>query len=222
KVENYLNEVKPNLLGWEADFGKELMTQEKAWLNLTWSGDAKWAIDEAKEVGVELEYVVPDEGSNVWFDGWLIPKYAQNVKAARYFINFMCRSDNAIRNMEEIGYVSAVGTDEVLEYMMDFAQEEGAVDTLDASYFFGDAAKAVVLDHVFYADQSVIDRCALMHDSGDRTKALLEMWSRVKGNNMNLTTVIILAVAVIAIVAAVLAKAKKNARHKKSTKKSHK
>ncbi len=221
QVENFLNGVKPNLLGWEADFGKELMTQEKAWLNLTWSGDAKWAIEEAKEVGVDLEYVVPEEGSNVWFDGWLIPKYAQNIKAARYFINFMCRSDVAIRNMEEIGYVSAVGTDEILEYMKDFAQEEGAVDTLDASYFFGDAAKAVVIDHVFYADKSVIDRCALMHDSGERTQELLEMWSRVKGNNMNLTTVIILVVAVIAILAAVLAKAKKNARHKKSAKKSH-
>ena len=221
-VEDFLKTVKPNLLGWEADYGKEMMSQEKAWLNLTWSGDAKWAIEEAKSVGVELGYTVPEEGSNVWFDGWLIPKYAQNVKAARYFINYMCRSDNAIRNMDEIGYVSAVGTEEVLDWMKEFAAKEGALDTLDASYFFGDAGKAVVVDPVFYADNSVIERCALMHDSGERTKELLEMWSRVKGDNMNATTIIILAVAVVAIVAFVLAKAKKNARHKKSSAKRHK
>lgn len=219
-VEDYLNTVKPNLLGWEADFGKEMMSQEKAWVNLTWSGDAKWAIEEAKTVNVELDYRVPDEGSNVWFDGWLIPKYAKNVKAARYFINYMCKSENAIRNMDEIGYVSAVGTEEVLESMKEFAAKESLVDSLDASYFFGDVAKSVVLDPVFYADKSVIDRCALMHDSGDRTQALLEMWSRVKGNNMDITTIVILVIAVLAVAAAIMSRAKKNSRHKKSPRKS--
>lgn len=53
------------------------MTKGKAYLNMTWSGDAVWAIEEAKNVGVELGYEVPKEGSNVWFDGWVIPKYAK-------------------------------------------------------------------------------------------------------------------------------------------------
>ena len=59
RVEAYLNEMKPNIAGWEADFGKEMMTKEKAWMNLTWSGDAQWAIEEAEAVGVPLDYVVP-------------------------------------------------------------------------------------------------------------------------------------------------------------------
>lgn len=42
--------MKPNIAGWEADFGKEMMTKNKAWLNMTWSGDAKWAIEEADAV----------------------------------------------------------------------------------------------------------------------------------------------------------------------------
>lgn len=75
-VENYLKALKPNIEGWEADFGKETMTKGKAWLNMTWSGDAVWAIEEAEKVGVDLGYEVPLEGSNVWFDGWVIPKYA--------------------------------------------------------------------------------------------------------------------------------------------------
>ena len=32
-VEKYLKAMKPLIAGWEADFGKEMMTKGKAWLN---------------------------------------------------------------------------------------------------------------------------------------------------------------------------------------------
>ena len=185
KVEALLKKAKPYVAGWEADFGKEIMTKEKAWLNLSWSGDAAWAIEEAATVDVELDYLVPEDGSITWFDGWVIPKYAKNTKAASYFINFMCKPENAIRNMDAIGYVSVIGTPEVLEYMSESAIESGYEEPLDVSYFFGEGADSVVINPVFYPDRKVIERCAMMHDSGPRTAALLEMWSRVKGDNLN-------------------------------------
>ena len=198
-VEALLKKTKPNVAGWEADFGKEMMTKEKAILNLTWSGDAVWAIEEAAEVDVELDYTVPKEGSIVWFDGWVIPKYAKNVKAASYFINFMCKSENAIRNMEEIGYVSVIGTPEVMEYMSESAIDGGLEEPLDLRYFFGEEADSVVINPVLYPDNSVIERCAMMHDSGPRTAALLEMWSRVKGDNLNNWMVIVIFIAIGAL-----------------------
>ena len=201
-VEALLKKTKPNVAGWEADFGKEMMTKEKAILNLTWSGDAVWAIEEAAEVDVELDYIVPKEGSIVWFDGWVIPKYAKNIKAASYFINFMCMSENAIRNMEEIGYVSVIGTPEVMEYMSESAVESGFDEPQDLSYFFGEGADSVVINPVLYPDKSVIERCAMMHDSGPRTAALLEMWSRVKGDNLNNWMVIVILVAIVALLVA--------------------
>ncbi|MFR9603052.1 MAG: ABC transporter substrate-binding protein, partial [Rikenellaceae bacterium] len=112
RVAEHLINLRDNVAGWEVDFGKEMMTKEKADISLSYSGDAVWAKEEGAEVGVELDYIVPQEGSIVWFDGWVIPKYAKNVKAASYFINFMCRPDNALRNMYEIGYVTAVATPE--------------------------------------------------------------------------------------------------------------
>ena len=201
-VEALLKKTKPNVAGWEADFGKEMMTKEKAILNLTWSGDAVWAIEEAAEVDVELDYTVPKEGSIVWFDGWVIPKYAKNVKAASYFINFMCKSENAIRNMDEIGYVSVIGTPEVMEYMSESAIESGLEEPLDLRYFFGEEADSVVINPVLYPDNSVIERCAMMHDSGPRTAALLEMWSRVKGDNLNNWMVIVIFIAIGALLVA--------------------
>ncbi|MDO4948983.1 MAG: ABC transporter substrate-binding protein [Bacteroidales bacterium] len=213
-VENYLKSIKDGVVGWETDFGKEMMTKGETMLNLSWSGDAQWAIEEAGEVGVNLDYVVPDEGSNVWFDGWVIPKYAKNVKAAQYFINFLCRSDIAIRNMNEIGYVSVIGTDEVLQSRIDPENFE----PINASYFFGEGNDSICINPVQYPDQSVIDRCAMMHDSGDRTEAMLAMWSRIKGDNANSFTYIIIFMAIAALVTWGVMKKQKKGKHQHKSK----
>ena len=199
-VENYLNSFKESIAGWEADFGKEQMTKELAWINLSWSGDAQWAIDEAAEIGMDLRYSIPDEGSVVWFDGWVIPKYAKNIKAARYFINYMCMPENAVRNMDMTGYVSVIGGNEVLEAMSD----EEEYDALDASYFFGEDADSVSVNPTMYPDNSTIMRCGMMHDSD--TEALLKMWSRVKGDNASAWTYILICLVFAGLIAAVIIK----------------
>ena len=194
-VEKFLKKAKKLVAGWEADFGKEMMTKEKAYINLSWSGDAVWAIEEAAAVNVSLDYRVPKEGSNVWFDGWVIPKYAVNTKAARYFINFMCRPDIAIRNMDEIGYVSVIATPEVLESRVNSELES----TVDVSYFFGEGAESVKIDPVQYPDKSVIERCGMMHDSGTRTPKMLEMWARVKGDDVPLWNLLVIVISFTAL-----------------------
>lgn len=191
-VENYLKSVKDNIAGWEADFGKELMTKEKAYINLTWSGDAAWAIEEAELVDCYLDYTIPQEGSIVWFDGWVIPKYAVNVDAARYFINFMCMPENAVRNMDEIGYVSAIGGQEILDAMSDESYEPR-----DVSYFFGEGAESVRLNPVMYPSTEEVAKCAMMHDSGDRTEYMLAMWTRIKGDNATAFSFILISVAIL-------------------------
>ena len=191
-VESLLKDAKRNIAGWEVDFGKEMMTKKKAYMNVSWSGDAVWAIDEAAAIGMTLKYHVPREGSNVWFDGWVIPKYAVNTKAASYFINFMCMPENALRNMDEIGYVSVIASPEILEAKIDSSLNE----YIDLTYFFGEEADSVPVNSIQYPDQSVIDRAALMRDCGSRTKNMLEMWSRVKGDNLE-SWVIILIVVVL-------------------------
>lgn len=193
-AEEWLKRMKPNIAGWEADFGKEMMTKNKAWLNLTWSGDAVWAMEEAEAVGVELDYEVPLEGSNIWYDGWAIPKYARNVKAASYFLDFLCRPDIALRNMDANGYVSAVATPEILEAKIDTTIEEFS----DLSYFFGPGNDSIQINQVQYPDRKVVERCAMIRDFGDETELVLEMWSRVKGDNLN-TGIVLLIFAVFGL-----------------------
>jgi len=180
-VEKQLKALKPNLAGWEADFGKEMMAKGQDWLNYAWSGDAVWAIDEAKKVGVSLDYEVPKEGSNVWFDGWVIPKYARNVKAASYFLNYLCQAKIALRNMNVSGYCSAVATPEIIKAQSDSTLTE----TVNLNYFFGPGNGKLHINPIQYPDSTVVDRCVLLHDFLDKNDQVLEMWSRVKGNNVN-------------------------------------
>ncbi len=200
-VEQYLKTLKPNIAGWEADFGKETMTKGKALLNMTWSGDAVWAIEEAEKVGVSLGYEVPREGSNVWFDGWVIPRYSRNPHAASLFINYLCQEDVAIANMETTGYVSSIAGERVLDEMSD---EEAYPDSLNLSYFFGPIGRAAHLDPIMYPDSAVVARCAMIHDAGEHTPEVLDMWSKVKGDNLGGGIVIFLLAVVAALTAFVV------------------
>jgi spermidine/putrescine transport system substrate-binding protein len=180
-VEEKIKQMKLNLAGWEADFGKEMMTKGEIWLGYAWSGDAVWAIQEAADVNVSLDYVVPREGSNIWFDGWVIPKYAGNVKAASYFLNFISIGENALRNMDVSGYTSAIATDEIKEAQIDSSLTE----TVNLNYFFGSGNDSQKVNPIQYPDSSVVSRCAFTHDFLEKNEKVLEMWSRAKGDNLN-------------------------------------
>jgi spermidine/putrescine transport system substrate-binding protein len=113
--------------------------------------------------------------------------------------------ENAILNMEEIGYVSVVASPEILEW----ANDEEVEEVSNLSYFFGEGAEAVHANHVFYPDQSVIERCALMHDCGEKTEAMLAMWSRVKGDNLSTGLVVFILVVLAMIMVVVVLQALK-------------
>jgi spermidine/putrescine transport system substrate-binding protein len=196
-VEKQLILLKPNLAGWEADFGKEMMTKGEVWLNYAWSGDAVWAIEEAAAVNVSLDYVVPREGSNIWFDGWVIPKNARNVKAASYFLNYLCQSEITLRNMDVSGYTSAIGTPEIRDAQIDTSLTE----TVNLSYFFGPGNDSLKMNPIQYPDSSVVERCVLLHDFLDKNDQVLEMWSRARGDNLDRRMILIIVGLVVLLAA---------------------
>src|SRR3546814_20882348 len=57
------------------------------------SGDILQAKTRAEEAGngVNVEYVIPKEGTYMWFDNLAIPADAENVDEAHEFINFLMR-----------------------------------------------------------------------------------------------------------------------------------
>ena len=117
--------------------------------------------------------------------------------------------ENALRNMDITGYVSAIGGNEILENMSDSESYEH----LDASYFFGHEADSVCVNPIMYPDKATIERCGMMHDTD--TEALLKMWSRVKGDSASAWTYILICLVLGGLVAAVIIKYVRKARRKK-------
>jgi spermidine/putrescine transport system substrate-binding protein len=69
---------------------------------VTYSGDAVYLMSE----NADLDYYVPERGTNVWMDGFVIPNNAQEVDLAYDFINFMTHPEQMYANSEEIGYTA--------------------------------------------------------------------------------------------------------------------
>jgi putrescine transport system substrate-binding protein len=76
---------------------------------LGFSGDILQARKRAKEAGngVEIEYIIPKEGAQMWFDSMVIPKDAPNAANAHALINYLLRPDVAAANSNLVEYANA-------------------------------------------------------------------------------------------------------------------
>ncbi len=100
KCADKLIEQKPLVQAYVVDQVRDKMIGGEAALGVIYSGEAIYTQRE----NVDLEYVIPKEGSNVWIDSWVIPKNAKNVENAEKFLDFLCRGDIALKNFEYITY----------------------------------------------------------------------------------------------------------------------
>ena len=198
KCKQALIDLKSNIKALEVDDGKNDITTGSLYANLAWSGDAVYSMDIADEVGkVQLNYIIPEEGSNIWFDGWCMPKGA-NVDLATKFTNFLSRPDIAAKNMNFTGYTSSIAGDDIFDLATEwYSAEEGDenVDEVDLSYFFegtlSEGKEAIFLISkdergrqfdAQYPDEDTISRCAIMKDFGVQTDKLNAMWSDFKNS----------------------------------------
>ncbi len=220
EVEPVLMDIKKNIYGWETDTGKADMVKGNVYLNYAWSGDAVYALDlgedaEDEDGYIELNYYVPEAGSNLWFDGWVMPKGA-NKQAAQAFVNFLSMPQNAMRNSYYIGYTSVIAGEEqemlaYADYL--YGEEESEDDFYDLSYFFGAETGTVGI----YADEAqrtcrqlyaqfptpdVIERCAVMDYYDEQASVRInELWSRVKAETLDAWAIVVISVSVLAIAA---------------------
>lgn len=82
----------------------DAMIGEEAAIALCYSGEAALAMEENDN----LDYLVPEEGSNLWIDSWFIPKSCTNQTNAMKFLNFLCNEDVATKNFDYVQYASPI------------------------------------------------------------------------------------------------------------------
>ena len=193
-VEDALSEAcKTTVNALEVDEGKSEIVKGTYHANLAWSGDAIFAMDSAEEGETPkfLNYALPKEGSNVWFDGWCMPKGAQ-VDVAEEFVNFVSSPEIAVLNMDFVGYTSPIVGDEMWDYVTEtYEAGEEVTDTyeVDLSFYFGKEAKINIDSEekgrqfdAQYPTEEVLKKCCIMEDFGEDTSKVQDMWLRVKGS----------------------------------------
>ena len=144
-----LVQVRDKMIGGEAAMG------------VIYSGEMLYIQQEVADLGLDysLEYVIPEEGTNLWLDSWVIPANAPNKENAEKWINFLCRPDIAKKNFEYITYPTP---------------NKGAFDLLDSDL---QNNKAV------FPDTDSLKNCEVFQYLGTDVDSIYnEYWKEVKSN----------------------------------------
>ncbi len=132
---------------------RDKMINGAAALGVIYSGEYLYCKDE----NPDLAYVVPKEGSNIWYDAWVITSKARNVENAHKWLDFLCEADVALKNFEYIYY----GTPNV-----------AAQEMID---------EEILNDKGAFPDAELIDRCEVYLYLGAEAEDLYyELWKEVK------------------------------------------
>lgn len=152
KAKQELVQQKPLVRAYVVDEVKDMMVQEEAALAVVWAGDAMTMINQ----NPDLKYVLPKEGSNMWFDNIVIPKGSKNKKEAELFIDFLTRADIAKKNADYIGY-STPNTE--------------TFKILD---------EEIKNDKTAYPDEDILKKCEVFIYLGDNIKLYDKAWTEIK------------------------------------------
>ena len=130
KVAKKLDSLKKNIFGLEVDSGKQDIVTGKIGVNLAWSGDAVYSMDQAEDGNLvgenqsELYYCVPELGSNLWFDTWVMPKNSNRSEERRQlalmFLDFISDPEMASLNMDYTGYTPFIGGPQIIDLVRDW------------------------------------------------------------------------------------------------------
>ncbi len=93
KASNAIQQVRPYIRKFVPNPPADSLTSENYCLVQGFSGDLNLARELGKQSGVDIEYVIPKEGTSIWIDAFAIPRDAPNAEEARAFINFMLRPE---------------------------------------------------------------------------------------------------------------------------------
>ena len=163
-------DLKYNMAAGTSDYNVALM----------WSCDAGYVMNDYEDEDGEPQtgnrdmwFVVPKEGGNIYLDTFVISKYAKNVEAAQYFLEFICQKEIALRSSDYAGAISPIKAayDELYEDYND--DENYSAKEIQSGW------KAMYMEMLFPSDIT-IKRCGTMRDFGDRDGDISAKWSNVR------------------------------------------
>lgn len=161
EAKELLIQQKPLVQAYVVDQVRDKMIGGEAALGVIYSGEILYIQGEVESLGPDysLEYVIPEEGTNLWIDSWVIPSNAKNKENAEAWINFMCRPDIAKMNFEYITYATP---------------NKGAFDLLD---------EETKNNKAVFPDIDTLKNSEVFQYMGDEVDSLYnELWKEIKSN----------------------------------------
>lgn len=150
---------KPLINGYYGDEIKDMIANGDAAMGVTYSGDPMdlyW--DDSADFSY-IGYVIPKEGTNVWYDAMVVPKSSKNPKAAEAFINFMLDPENAYQNSVAVGYTTP--NSEALKRMR---EENPEIFQMDA----------------YWPSEEMLQKSEIYVDLGEAKAVYNELWTEVR------------------------------------------
>ena len=148
-----LKKQKPIVQAYVMDQIFDKMLNEEAYIAAYYAGDAMTMMEENEN----LAAYVPREGANMFFDSMCVLKSSRNKEAAEKFINFMCETEIAVRNAEEVWYA---------------IPHTAAYEALDPEQSE---------DPLVYPPREVLDKCEVFINLNKETLVLQsELWINLK------------------------------------------
>ena len=159
QARDLLIQQKPLVQAYVVDQVRDKMIGGEAAVGVIYSGEMLYIQEESAGADFTLEYVVPEEGTNIWIDSWVIPANARNKENAEKWINFLCRPDIAKKNFDYITYSTP---------------NKGAYEMLD------DELKN---NQALFPDVNQMANSEVFQYLGDEADSLYnEMWKEVKSH----------------------------------------
>lgn len=156
-----LIDQKPLVQAYVIDQVRDKMIGGEAAVGVIYSGEMLYIQEEVENLGLDynLEYVLPEEGTNLWLDCWVIPKNAKNKENAEKWLDFLCRPEIAKANFEYITYPTP---------------NKGAFDLLD---------EELQNNKSVFPDKDTLTDSEVFTYMGDDVDTLYnDLWKEVKSN----------------------------------------
>ena len=116
-----------------------------------WSCDVTFI----RDMNPDIKFVVPETGTNLWWDAACILEGSEHKEEAEMFIDFLCRPDIALMNAE---------------YLESSTPNKAAFDQLD---------EEIKNDPVIYPSDEMIAKCEVFDDLSDYMSTYTSIWNAV-------------------------------------------
>ncbi len=159
KAADLVMKIRPSVRKFHSSEYLNALASGEICLVVGFSGDIKQAQKRAAEAknGVDIAYVIPKEGAQLWFDNLAIPRDARNVAEAHELINYLQKPEVAAKNTQHVSYANG---------------------NLASQKFID---RAILEDKTIYPEEAMMSRLYTINAHDQKTDRLMNrLWTRIK------------------------------------------